>query len=378
MPLRPEDQRDDRRRRQQSPASVAPGSNGEGNSAAATTAAVRPRTGTKPPRAKATSMVTSPRVIDLVPKSFVAWGLIALGGAALISGLEGLYLASSALAGRTTDGTVAAFDLDHEGSLATWFSSFLLLVASVLALVVYTVRKQRPDDYHGRYRVWMWACLCWLVMSIDESSSLHEAFKELMFIATSQRLVGDGSIWWMIPYTLVLGGVGVRLVLDLRACRLAIATFVAAGMCFAAAVLAQLDLIVIGAQLQAIALEEGLEMSGDLLLVLTMGLAARHVILDAQGLLAPAKKAAAKSTEPEQRKLKDGRKASIHGAHSTPPEPKQGSGTPARPGAQLNRSNAAVSSSRYNEEFDEEDDGDDHRMSRAERKALRRMRRDGR
>ena len=86
------------------------------------------------------------------------------------------------VAAMTTDGRVAAFDLDGEGSLAAWYSSLLLTVASLCALLCYSLRRHRLDDYKARYRIWLAAAMCWFVMGVDEAGSLHEGFKELILV----------------------------------------------------------------------------------------------------------------------------------------------------------------------------------------------------
>ena len=52
--------------------------------------------------------------------------LILIVGAGIIAALERLYHIMPLLVPLTTDGRVAAFDLDGEGSLAVWFSSMTL------------------------------------------------------------------------------------------------------------------------------------------------------------------------------------------------------------------------------------------------------------
>src|SRR5262245_55562625 len=68
-------------------------------------------------------MEAQPRVTDLVPKKVGTFALLLLAGALLVAGLEGLYAWMPRLAAMTTDGRVAAFDLDSEGSLGAWLSS---------------------------------------------------------------------------------------------------------------------------------------------------------------------------------------------------------------------------------------------------------------
>lgn len=239
--------------------------------------------GTKGPRMS----LKSRRITDIVPRSWLAiagWLTLA---ALVVAGLEALYFYMPRLAPATTDGRVAAFDLDGEGGLAVWFSSTVLLLAAGMTWIVYGIRRQQPDDYHGHYRVWLWAAVCWMVMSLDESASLHEAFKELMSQQTGQRLYGDGSLWWVISYAVVLGAVGLRLVWDMRLYRLSSGIFVAAGASFAAAVAAQLELVLPQSGARGVMLEEGLEMLGDVLLLLAMTLHARYLILVAEGAITP-------------------------------------------------------------------------------------------
>ncbi len=224
------------------------------------------------------------RLIDLVPRKLTTFGLLLLLGLALVAGLEALYAWTStpALNRLTTDGTVAAFDLDGEGSLAVWFSSAVLMLAALAAVLVYTIRRHKTDDYRGNYRVWLWAALCWMMMSIDETSSLHEGFMGMMTHVTGTKIYGDGSIWWVVPYFFLLGAVGSRLVVDMRQCRLSTLALLTTAGCYGLAVATQ----VAGDGLtRAVMIEEGAEMVGNVFLLLAMGLHARYVILDARGLL---------------------------------------------------------------------------------------------
>lgn len=225
------------------------------------------------------------RIIDLVPRRYRGFALWFALGLAVIGGLEALYFYMPRLAEHASDGRIAAFDLDGEGSLGAWFSSFTLLGASVLSLIVLLVRRQRMDDYHGRYRVWFWAALLFFVMSVDEAASLHEGFKEMMTGLIGYRLAGDGSLWWVIAYGLFGGVIGLRVVLDLRRCRGAFTSLALAAVSYAAAVVVQLEWVLAQLGAQAVMVEEGLEMGGNLFLLLGLGLYARYAILEVQGLI---------------------------------------------------------------------------------------------
>ena len=359
-----------------------------------------------------------PRITDLIPQRYGVLALWFLAGVTVVAGLESLYAFLPELASKTADGTLAAFDLEAEGSLAAWFSSSTLSLASAVAVVIFSIRRHKADDYHGRYRIWLWAALCWLVMSMDEGGSLHEAFQELMSYATGQRGYGDGSIWWIGVYSFALGAVGTRLALEMRDCRSSTASlFIAAG-CYVAAVVARLNVILPDAGSLRVMVEEGAEMSGNLFLLFAMTLHARYVILDAQGLL-PAKKEKPakppKAEKPEKPKAEKAekkadsepkpaaaeaapgrswfRKAKIDPAHTSPPAPKHQPAKSAPPLAAAVKSASRRAEAETDYEEDEaprharkhnhesrpdhrRDEADDYRenrrMSKAERKALRR------
>lgn len=223
------------------------------------------------------------RLIDLVPRRRVAFALCFAAGLAVVAALEAVYYAMPALAAMTTDGRVAAFDLEGEGSLAVWFSCATLESASLAALVGWAIRRRTPGQKAPA--ILLVAAACWLVMSIDECGSLHEAFKEVMSRGTGSRLHGDGTLWWVIAYAIVLGCVGCRLAWELRRSPDALAALFATAVCYAVAVLAELAWIIPHKGEAEVMLEEGCEMLGNLCLLLSMGFYARYAarMADSQG-----------------------------------------------------------------------------------------------
>lgn len=219
-----------------------------------------------------------PRIIDLFPRRILTLVLGMLAGLLLVAGLEGLYYASFHLSPLASDHSVEAFDLDREGTLATWFSSFLYLLCAAVSFGVYAIRKRHVEDYQARYRVWAWAGAVWLLMSMDETGSLHEGFKELMALCSGTRLYGDGSVWWIAAYCIVLLPIGCLIwvemqpVIGARICLSLTAAF------YVVAVLAQLGILLPDSGAVGVMLEEGCEMIGTLCLLLGLCLYARYVI----------------------------------------------------------------------------------------------------
>lgn len=282
-----------------------------------------------------------PRVTDLVPRRYLMVLLPLVAGLLLVAGLEAAYAWLPELAAHTSSGELTAFDLAAEGSLGSWFSSTTLLLASLAAVLVFMVRRHRQDDYHGRYRVWLWAAALWLLMSIDEGASLHESFQELMTAVSGQRGWGGGALWSIAGYGLLLLAVGTRLVLDMRSCRASTTTFVLAIASYAVAVAVKQKLVpgLYGAR--AVMVKEGCEMVGNVWLLWAMLLHARYVVLEAEGALpvrvkrekkvrrsdlaeSPAaaekpKAAADSAAAPAKRSWF--RRAKVDTAHATPPAP---------------------------------------------------------
>jgi len=223
-----------------------------------------------------------PRITDLVPRRNAVFAAIFAAGAAVIGALEALFLAMPALSPMTTDGRVASFDLDSEGSLAVWFSCGTLELAAIAALLIYGIRRHTPGLSRQGHRLWLWAAACWLVMSLDECGSVHEAFKELMSKSTGHRLLGDGTIWWVAGYGMVLGVVGLCLLWTMRRCPGAVAALGATAVCYSIAVLAEMAWILPRKGTPGVALEEGCEMLGNLCLLLSIGLFARHAAVVAE------------------------------------------------------------------------------------------------
>jgi hypothetical protein len=250
-------------------------------------------------------MDEQPRLTDLVPRRLITFFLLAMAGAGAIALLEMLYVWMPRLAVYTASDRVAAFDLAGQGNLATWFSALALQGAAIAAFLVYMVRRHHRDDYNGNYHVWLWAAMCWFLLSIDVVSQLHEGLRGLLVTMTGVRLLGDGSIWWVTAYFFLLAAVGLRLLVDMRECWLSTALLVlVAGLC-GVAVAVHLDWWLSGRGAERILVEAGTRMSAAALLALTMLLHARHVIRDAEGLL-PRRAAKRKAAKPKpQRRRTD-------------------------------------------------------------------------
>lgn len=211
------------------------------------------------------------QLAELPPRGSLFYAGLFLGGVLVVLMLEACYAIMPLLNPHTTDGRVATFDLDSEGSLAVFFSSFTLLAAAGICGLIYVLRSG-TNQARG---LWLWAACCWTMMSIDECSSLHEAFKELMSHATGTRIWHDGTLWWVLAYFLVLSTTGLRLLWEMRSCWSACGMFLLVASFYFVAVLSELSWLT-AKDFTGVMVEEGCEMLGNFALLTAMALFARH------------------------------------------------------------------------------------------------------
>jgi hypothetical protein len=308
-----------------------------------------------------------PRLIDLIPHSLAKLFLLFLVGVGAIAAIEAVY---ATRVFDVADQRLPAFDLALEGSLNNWFTSIALDIAGVVALIIYSLRRHRLDDYHGRYRVWLWAAACWLWLSIDEAASLHESLQSSLAVLANQG-PREAELVTFGLYGLIVGGVALRLFFEMRACRTAVMAIVFAGLTFAGAIAAHFGWLPPAAAEYRMLIEEGCEMGGTLLLAFSMCLYARYVILDSQGLIAshPEK-------EPATNKRRGlwGRTTKIDAAHASVRPSSKRSDLDAAPARHSDDEEDESDTGADDDERDSSDDAHDlHKLSKTERKAMRRQ-----
>ena len=129
-----------------------------------------------------------------------------------------------------------------EGLTATWGLSCFLL-AAVFAAVTRTIRRHRLDDHRGRYRSWGWMSVLFAIAAASFVLPLDQLAKVVMRDGTGRSLGGTGQGWWMLVVAAAWLPVGLWAVLPLT-------QRVGAGLWLTAA---------LGAWLTAGGIEEGLQ-----------------------------------------------------------------------------------------------------------------------
>lgn len=396
--------RDDRRRR-----ALVEDSSSETAPAAVSTTSIPKAAGKQDRYTTAARRENHRRASDFVPRSPLAHVLWWLAGLTAVAGMLAGYvtLIDSTAA---TDSTAAAglFQLLHGGSLIGWFSSTMFTLAAVGSVLIYSIRRHRLDDYRGSYRLWLWSAAAWMVMSIDATANLHTPFSHAMVAATGWSMSGNAAVWWIGVWGVLLAVLALRLTMETRECRSAMIGIIFAFTLWTAALAIDCRWINYGAHAPLIAAAGRL--IGQVTLLLSIGLYARHVLFDAEGLLPQREPKPAREKKKKQRSSDDdtetGRSTKIDTAHKTSDkrtdlQPHTSVNQPANRGplagrvASVSSSNSATAaanrsrveddeeddrdSSRRNRDYDEEEDedynGGGRKLSRAERKRLRKLQR---
>ena len=112
------------------------------------------------------------RTTDLFPKRtwlIVTFGFLLLSIVVAINGL-----AWNAESWRSVIGAegVAALQLGGAGTLASWFTCFLMVSVALVSLQIYAMRRHRCDDYVGTYRMWMWFPPIFVIASLASILSM--------------------------------------------------------------------------------------------------------------------------------------------------------------------------------------------------------------
>ncbi len=280
-----------------------------------------------------------PRIVDLIPRAAWVHALLLVAALGVAGGLVAVHRWSAAASIRSS-----IFDPRAAGSLGCWFSSAVLAVIAAVSMICYSLRRQRQSDYHARYRVWLWTAAVVMLMSVAATSPWHVVFGQTVARATGIATSGGGVLWWLGLSALMMSYVAARLLFEMRGCRIATSGLIGAALAYAVvgATHLQFDLAVEPATVAMLATCGWL--FGHVFLASSILWFARHTLLDIQGLIPQTKVAdktvseskseqsAAESKTPVNDSSKNptpatGSKPSLKrrrdAAHITPPAPKR-------------------------------------------------------
>ena len=333
------------------------------------------------------------RICEFIPIRRWTLAVLLMSACSVAAGLVGLHGQLASWARFVGRANLAAFDLAAPASMATWYSSLLLALAALVSLFVFAIERHRADDYRGRYRFWLWTAAALLFASIDATASLRGLAGALLAQSSRSLVEADGAVWALLLAGLIWAPLAIRGAFELRHCRGAAVALATATIGYALHLAVRFALIfdpatTLAAMAQATAL-----MASHVGLLFSLTLFARHVMLDAQGKLpvrrarpkrrlkktdendekAPSKKASAGA---------DKRRATtrIDEAHETTTPQRSDLGTPhekSNSATGSTKSNKSPKSTSHVEAVDDdfEDDDSPRKLSKAERRRLRKQQR---
>ncbi len=226
-----------------------------------------------------------PRVIDLIPKRPWTNLVLLLGLASMTVGLEAAY---GHLALRQLPAEVSRFpaiDLAGTRGVATWLRAAMLAACAVLGVLTYQIRRYRTDDYRGRYRMWYWMVLVLVLASVDAVAGLLASLRTGLFEMTVLAEYADPQLIWLALLAVVVGLIGVRLAIEMWASRIAVFSLTIALACLAAVATMRLGWLLPGDDLFATMVRSGLLLAGHIAILMAFCLNARHVYREASGVV---------------------------------------------------------------------------------------------
>lgn len=234
-----------------------------------------------------------PQVTDYVPRRLRAMIVTLLAGLGAAAGAQTLaHYADQAAA--TVPGLAASELSQFAAGVVSWASAVALLVGAMLAKLTYSLRRHRVDDYAGRYRVWRWIAWGGVLASLNSVVHIETLVARLAVAATGMSLTSTGAEWWLAPLAVVGGWIFVRLALEVRESRTALTMLLAAAACYAAAAAGALGWAPAMLGSWSAALAGALPLAGHTLALVGLMIFARYVVLDVQGLIDHASRPAAR------------------------------------------------------------------------------------
>jgi MFS family permease len=223
-------------------------------------------------------------VHDLFPSRYLTIALVVIAGLSSVALVELLHAWSGSLASVLSDQEASALDLNTARNVSRWFSSMLLGLASLAAMFIYSLRRHRVDDYHGRYRVWIWTAIGCLLASMVETTSASTLAQGLCRRAAAACGVAE-TVAWPAALATVLSAIAIRLLVEVRRCRLAVAAGIASAVAFLLATAVDHGWLIHASGPLRTPLERGSWLVGYVLTLATFLLYARQVNREIEGLV---------------------------------------------------------------------------------------------
>jgi hypothetical protein len=153
-------------------------------------------------------------VRSIIPRD--AWKIWSLAGLALMAWLAvlsiGIWADEYATSFRELLGLAA-------GRTTRWLSACCLLGAAQLSFLILWHRSLSRKDFWGRFRLWYWAGLVWLILAIAEGASLHLRAASWLEVRYRLKVWNGTTVCWMLAVCPVVIGLLRLLRREMQQCR---------------------------------------------------------------------------------------------------------------------------------------------------------------
>jgi len=221
----------------------------------------------------------------LVPLRGWMLALAVSGMLLTVGGLLGLHVAADRV--ETALGQSAADSLRITGpsTVSAWLASTLFAAAAGLSLFIFSLRRHRIDDYHGRYRMWILVAVVCALGNLVEASSLA-AIAHSLAIAACGACGLRADIVCPAALATFVAGLLLRLGIEIRRCGPAMTTLVLASVSFGVATAANFGWPVAHSPATFPLWLRGSWLLGYVFLLTTLLLYSRRVQLEVAGAVA--------------------------------------------------------------------------------------------
>ena len=250
---------------------------------------------------------------ELLPSSYAAIGLVVFGGVALVGVVELLHVWSDSLADVLNAQEVLALSLLGARNVSHWLASTLLVVASLVAMHIYSLRRHRVDDYFGRYRVWLWTALGCMGASLAETAGLADLARGVCRRAAEYCSLEVTTVW-PVFVGVTLTAIGIRLLFELRRSPLATLSLAVSAAGFLLAAVIDWNWLVEVSEANKPLAVRGSWLIGYVFLLATFLLYARHVVLEIEGVVV------APRPKRKRAKVKAAAEEAVEGVSAHPPQ----------------------------------------------------------